>query len=60
MDENESKSEEEFKALSHNHQNRNIIDDYPIKTDNPPFFGNMKIEDFLDWLVEMNYDIPNP
>lgn len=36
-----------------NHQNRNTINDYRIKAEIFPFFGNTKIKDFLNWLANV-------
>ncbi|CAL2273301.1 unnamed protein product [Prunus armeniaca] len=36
-----------------NHHNHNKFGDYRIKGEIPNFSGNLKIEEFLDWLVEV-------
>lgn len=56
VQDNKSESDEESVepplVNNPNHQNINNFDDFRIKADIPTFVGNLKIENFLDWLVE--------
>ncbi|XP_071708598.1 uncharacterized protein [Rutidosis leptorrhynchoides] len=56
-DENDSSSEDDFQEYNHRDRrpirNQNRKEDFCLKFDLPSFNGNLNIEEFLDWITEV-------